>query len=263
MAIENDFHHLSLSADDLFSSQWFTLLSAGIELDAITSGRVGNHLTRPDDRGVPLVRTTTCYDSPPLCFTNDHDEVITRIKRALHVDHQIKLNEHPFNHALLEMYDQKYRKMGFHSDQALDLDPDSYIAIYSCYDRPPQGSIRRLSIKSKETDERLSIDLTQDSVVLFSVATNAKYLHKIHLPSGGNNGVRWLGLTLRYAKTYLSFDRHIPMLPDGQQLTLATDEQRSVFFKLRSQENRSTHFDYPTITYTISHGDLQAPRVAE
>ena len=237
----------------------FEQLSKVVRLDAVTSGRVGNHLTRPSEQGIPLVRTTTSYESPPLLFTQAHDEITHRIHKTIQSMGWSDLGEEQPNHALLEIYDQRYRKMGFHSDQALDLDPRSYIAIFSCYDRAPQRALRCLSVKSKETDERFSIELTPHSVVLFSVQTNARYLHKIHLPNGGDEDISWLGITFRRAKSFLRFDEGLPRFASGELLTLATEEQRSQLFKLRGQENRSTQCPYPELTYTVSAGDLLAP----
>lgn len=34
---------------------------------------------------------------------------------------------------MIEIYDSKYRKIKFHTDQAFDLVEDSHICIFSCY----------------------------------------------------------------------------------------------------------------------------------
>ena len=54
-----------------------------------------------------------------------------------------------FNNALLEMYDKDYVTMGEHSDQAQDLDLDSYICLFSCYNNIETKDIRSLKIKNK------------------------------------------------------------------------------------------------------------------
>ena len=256
---QRGFHHIELSSDVSPPEGWFSALSREIALDDVTSGRVGTHLTRPDERGTPLVRTTTSYASPPRRFSPAHDELMRQLQIATRRSGLEELDEAPFNNALLEIYDQRYRKMGFHSDQALDLDPSSFIAIFSCYDQPPRRSLRRLSVKSKETDERFSIDLTPNSVVIFSVETNARYLHKIHLPGGAAEELRWLGVTLRRAGTYLRFDQGVARLPNGAPLSLADEDQRITFLKLRGQENRAVDFQYPELNVTISPGDLSPP----
>ena len=114
-------------------------------------------------------------------------------------------------------------------------------------------------IKAKETNDRLTLTLDHGSVVLFSQATNARYLHKIVLPGSSSSDVQWLGLTMRTAKTHICFRDGVPHLPSGTQLTLADEPQRQEFYRLRGQENRSTSFSYPAISYTISEGDLLPP----
>lgn len=257
---KHGFYHIELSPDVSPPEGWFRALSREVALDDVTSGRVGNHLTRPDELGTPLVRTTTSYTSPPRRFSSVHDELIRHIQVAAQRSGLVELGDAPFNNALLEIYDQRYRKMGFHSDQALDLDPSSYITIFSCYDQPPRQSLRRLSVKSKEDDERFSIDLTPHSAVIFSVETNARYLHKIHLPGGVAEERRWLGVTLRRAETYLQFDGGEARFLSGSPLTLADEAQRMTFLKLRGQENRAVAFTYPDISFTISPGDLSPPQ---
>ena len=43
------------------------------------------------------------------------------------------------------------------------------------------------------------------------------------------------------------------------RLTLADDEQRREFYRLRRRENNETDFTYPRMTYTISESDLMPP----
>ena len=60
-------------------------------------------------------------------------------------------------------------------------------------------------------------------------------------------------------KTFLKFQPEAARFEDGTRLTLADDEQRREFYKLRSRENHETDFTYPRITYTISESDLMPP----
>lgn len=212
------------------------------------------------------MRTTTQYSKPAGRFEPVHDRLVDQIRVAA-AGVGIDLPERPFNNALVEIYEGRYRKMGFHCDQALDLEKGSYIAIVSHYlsgsgellgggDNP---AVRQLVIKGKETDERLTVSLDHGSVVLFSLATNARYLHKIVLPGGASEDVRWLGLTMRLAKSFVEFRNREAYL-DGSPLTLADDQQRRQFYRLRGQENRSTDFAYPRLSYTLSEGDLLRQR---
>ncbi|KAB2389984.1 hypothetical protein F9B16_01700 [Actinomadura montaniterrae] len=47
--------------------------------------------------------------------------------------------------------------------------------------------------------------------------------------------------------------------PEGARLTLADDEQRREFYRLRRRENNETDFAYPLLTYTVSESDLMPP----
>lgn len=112
------------------------------------------------------------------------------------LEHDLK-----FNNILFEEYDDRYRTMSYHSDQALDLVEPSFIAIFSCYNnnnkninttnpsrslflKKKQNCKMPLSIESIESIEQIQpvkIPLFHNSVVLFSTLTNACYLHKIIL----------------------------------------------------------------------------------
>lgn len=259
MTLPQGFHTIKLDIDD---DTLFEQLAASVCFEDVTGGRAGNHLTRPGLRGTPIVRTTTSYLDPACVFTAHHDALIERIKANAASQAALTLHDEPFNHALIEIYDQRYTKMGYHSDQSLDLDPDAFIAVFSCYDRDVRGSgpgVRQLMVRGKETSERFTIPLEHGSVVLFSVEANARFSHKIILPAPAPEPTRWLGLTLRRSKTFVTFDEQGARLEDGARLTLADDAQRRAFYKLRGAENKATHFEYPRLDITLSEADLMPP----
>lgn len=242
----------------------FERLSGAVCFEELAAGRKGNHLIEPSARGVPLVRSTTPYHIPAHRFTPAHQQLITAIERAADGALNVPL---AFNHALIEIYDRAYYKMGYHCDQALDLEEGSWIALCSFYEQPTSLASRRtLMVKDKETGQERAILLEHNSVVLFSLEANGRYAHKIILdpppaqaPQAPEN--RWLGITLRQAATYLYFDQEqAPRFADQTPLTLASEEQCKVFYKLRGQENRSMGFDYPKLDFTISPADMLMPR---
>lgn len=239
--------------EDLFAE-----LSASAFLEDAGKGRRGAVLTRVDATGgVPLVRTTTRYSTPAQRFRPVHERLAQRIQERAGLPTG-------FNNALFESYTNAYRTMGAHSDQALDLADESSIAVFSCYRNPESGPLRKLVIASKDTEgETFEIPLTHNSVVTFSVASNRRLKHKIVLDAPGHGQAEeneWLGLTFRTSKTPVRFreDGHA-WLPQGARLTLADDEQRSEFYRLRRRENQETDFAYPRLTYTISESDLMPP----
>lgn len=246
-------------------SNLFNELSAGINFEPVAKGRIGNHLVNVSSNGVPIVRTTTKYNVPAHNFLPVHNHLVTRINNAV----KDTLPAQAFNNALIEVYDAAYAKMNFHSDQALDLADGSYIGVFSCYENPDALSeqhIRKLKVKDKVSEAEFEYSLTHNSVVLFSLATNTKFQHKIVMDIAPNSKPlkpdnKWLGITLRTSKTHILFKDNMPYFSNGIPLTLATEEQATEFFKLRGQENRSLDFVYPELTYTINAADMMPPEL--
>ncbi|HEY1195399.1 alpha-ketoglutarate-dependent dioxygenase AlkB [Flavobacterium sp.] len=243
----------------------FDELSNSVDFENVAKGRIGNHLVKISDKGIPIVRTTTLYTIPAHDFGPIHQQILQSINDTNQIDFA---NELDFNNALIEMYDCNYSKMKYHSDQCMDLEPDSYIGLFTCYENPSQLTdrlLRRLKIKNKETEEEFEIPLQHNSIVLFSLETNTKYLHKIVLESfsglkSSESDNRWLGITLRKSKTFIHFNDGKPYFPNGELLVLADDEQKKEFFKLRGEENNNINFVYPKMPYTLSLGDTMLPK---
>ena len=152
--------------------------------------------------------------------------------------------------------------MGFHSDQALDLKDESYIAIFSCYKYPELlKSQRKLVIEPKDSSGgRFEIPLVHNSVVVFSLNTNQRFKHKIVLDSSSDLPEnQWLGVTFRTSKTFVKCQGNQTYFENGTNLTLANEDQRGEFFSLRHCENKETNFTYPQVTYTISESDKMLP----
>jgi hypothetical protein len=245
----------------------FDPLSNSTTFDNIVNGRKGATLIDYKNNIIPLVRTTTKYKNHPQPFLHIHREIIENIKNIT------KNGKLYFNNALIEIYDQSYFKMGYHSDQSLDLDPDSYICIFSCYDDPMTKDLRTLKIKNKSSNEQFDITMEHNSIILFSVETNQKYLHKIVLESQNANNL-WLGVTFRQSKTFITFINQIPYFcpnkiiyfdqnkqigDQNEQMVLADEIQQKEFYKHRGLENSTIVYIYPEIKYTLSQGDLMPP----
>jgi hypothetical protein len=211
---------------------------------------------------IPIVRTTTKYEKPAQRFSKVHFDIIKQIRAK--AQEEFKIDDFEANNALIEIYDTNYRKMGFHSDQALDIADDSYIAVYSCYNNMGRNpdTLRKLKIKNKETDENSEVLMDHNSVVMFSTDTNYQHLHKIVLEGNKHDDVDtlWLGITFRLSKTYIKIVDEIAYFTDGRVLAIANEKELKEFYKLRGAENRSkTKFEYPTLTYTISSSDIMEP----
>lgn len=244
-----------------FEKNLFNKLLNEIEFENIANGRIGNHLVKVSEYGVPIVRTTTKYNIPAHVFSSTHNIIVDSIND--NIGNEFSVN---FNNALIEVYDSNYTKMNYHSDQCLDLDSDSYICLFSCYEKPDElteQSIRKLKIKDKQTNKEFEILLTHNSIILFSLTVNSKFYHKIileHKQKRLQTENKWLGITFRKSKTFIEFKNNLPYFKNGKLLEFATNEQKKEYYKLRGTENRSTAFKYPKIDYTLSKADTVTPK---
>lgn len=234
----------------------FEQLYASADFEQLGKGRQGTVLVEPDPtRGTPIVRTTSLYERPAQCFGSLHRRLAQQIQALAGLPFAL-------NNALIEAYTNSYARMGFHSDQALDLRADSTIALFSCYEHPDRATPpRALVIESKQAEgERFELALTHHSVVLFSLATNQRFRHKIVLDRGRQPPEnRWLGLTLRTSGTFVRTTQGQARFESGAPLRLANEQQQKAFYQLRGRENRETDFCYPPLDYTISASDLLPP----
>jgi len=105
----------------------FKALSEEITFEILGKGRLGNHIVKQTTKGVPLVRTTSKFTIPPYYFSENHRHILEKINETLLSEGQ---PEQEFNSGLIEIYDENYTKMGYHSDQNLDLEPDAYIGLW-------------------------------------------------------------------------------------------------------------------------------------
>lgn len=225
----------------------FDTLFQSVDFEVITDGRWGANIVDTKDGLVPIVRTTSNYNNPNQNFRSVHYDLVDKIKNTVNIPGI------QFNNAMVELYDFRYIRMGFHTDQSLDLDNNSYICIFSCYDNP--SSLRTLQIQDKVTRKLSEISLDDGSLVIFSVETNKTHVHKI---IGENNSTnQWLGITFRLSKTFIMFNNEIPYFyPNSQQLRIANDDEKRELMRYKGIENREISYTYPQIDFTISCGDM-------
>ena len=224
----------------------FVALSNGVQLEKFSETRQGAIVVRSVNGLVPIVRTTTSYNHSSQHFTSAHYDLIDSIKKA--TGHS-KLQ---FNNAMIEIYEPAYTKMGFHSDQSLDLARDSTICIFSCYENEDEPYPRKLAIKNKENGSISEMVMEHNSCVIFSTLANDNHLHKI--VSGFNRCTsRWLGLTLRLSDTFVySRGEDMFFAEDDVKLRRASESERKEFCRHKSLENAQIGYRYPSITYTLS-----------
>ena len=235
-----------------FDTNLFDELLTSTKFENIVNGRLGANLVDYKDGLVPLVRTTTNYSEPNQNFLPIHHAIIENIKNTT------KYDGLEFNNAMIEVYNSEYRNMKFHSDQSLDLADDSYICIFSCYSNPLSTDIRKLKIKKKETDECSEFLMDHNSIILFPVSINQKYLHRIILETTNTNThTKWMGITFRLSKTFIKFVDEIPYFSSSNTiLRMGDTNERRAFMKCKGIENLKTEYIYPDIDFTISSGDM-------
>jgi hypothetical protein len=230
----------------------FERLQEGLIFEAVGKGRSIAILVDATANAAPVVRTTTIYEQPAQMFTEPIRELISRIRQAIAQSDSAQ-RQFTFNNAMCEVYTCDYRKMGFHCDQATDLEPGSAIAIFSVYDSVDSAR-RKLVVEDKATGVTVEeIVLEHGRVVWFDLEANGRLRHKIVLVDNNHSrhGTgRWFGITLRQSKLFVDH-RNL-------RLRLATDAERVAFLRLRAEENRTVgEFAYPVdLNFTISPSDL-------
>ena len=246
--IMQDFHQGVIDFDNSFD-----IIKGESQFSSEGKGRIVGISVLPNANGdIPIVRTTTKFPTPPTKFPKCYHNLIDKIRFDTIANLQ-------FNNAMVEVYNNSYCKMGFHTDQSLDLAENSYICLFSSYKNPKAKNIRILHVVNKETGQEAKYPLLHNSYTLFSTETNQKHVHKIVLEEQQKvlDDGEWLGLTMRLSKTYIHFDQNNnPLLPNGNILRIATEDECGVFCKLKGEENSKIGFVYPDIDFTISVSDM-------
>lgn len=246
----------------------FETLQASIlaSQEAVTKGRRACITVQPKQSKdkellVPILRTTTPYQTPPFVFPPALIALLGELKEALRNFHNIEFDA---NNVMCEVYTEQYRDMKAHTDLALDNAKDSFIGLFSLYDRRPPH-LRELETTCKATGECKSLTLDHGAFVFWDLKTNQEYVHKIMLRKEfPDSGVSWMGLTFRLSKTFVKLNtvrEEIVFAHNDRRLRVATDKERQEFYKLKSQENKLADFSwrYDQIDYTLSPSDLLAP----
>ncbi|KAJ3206454.1 hypothetical protein HK099_000537 [Clydaea vesicula] len=225
----------------------FEDLSKDINFEKFTTSRAGAIIVSNEKEGeIPIIRTTTSYKEPSQPFLQVHYDLVQEIKN---VTKNFNIN---FNNGMVEIYGSEYTNMKFHSDQALDFVPGSYICLFSCYKNKLEQYPRTLVIKDKISKEITELTLEQNSIILFSTFDNEKFLHKIVSLNKKTRTV-WLGITFRLSKTFIFFKNEIPyFVKNEKKLIFANDIDKMEFYKFKKLENDNIGFSYPEIFYTLS-----------
>lgn len=227
-------------------------LQKNCNFEDITNGRKGAIIVRPMNGTIPVVRSTTKYKLPVTCFSAYHDDLVKEIQKTTSIEGI------DFNNAMIEIYDNNYKSMGYHSDLSLDLLDNSCVCIFSCYKNKEHTlNVRKLVLRDKEQfDKESCIKMNHNSLIVFNTRFNEYFQHKIVLHENFKNDDEWLGITFRFSKTYVKFVNEIPYFLSGEEFVIANLDNTKEFYTFRSCENKTKGFKYPKINYTISMSDL-------
>lgn len=219
-------------------------------MENVCKGRQGTILMPPNEWW--LVRSTTRYVRPAFTMTEKH------MKQAIYaID-----SSYVFNNVLVEVYDDNYTKMGFHTDQMQDIEENSNICIYSNYACGfTPTSPRLLVVKNKNTKEEQTLVMRHNSIIVFSTHTNKQYVHKIVQEQPSNT--EWFGMTWRKSKTALKLlatQNRVVFADTHEPIMYATITDEKSFFKCRSSENSKVDVVWPTFNFTLSPSDWLPPQ---
>eukprot|EP00929_Paragymnodinium_shiwhaense_P118255 TRINITY_DN90195_c0_g1_i1.p1 TRINITY_DN90195_c0_g1~~TRINITY_DN90195_c0_g1_i1.p1 ORF type:complete len:809 (+),score=157.25 TRINITY_DN90195_c0_g1_i1:127-2553(+) len=270
----------SFSIDD--EALTFDSLSKGIANWEVTGkGREGAILVRQCEQGVPIVRTTTKYEKPAHTFGKLHEQLADKILERAAAEADV-VPAKQLNNCMIERYSHLYKTMGFHSDQAQDLEDGTFVFVFSCYKHADKvQNPRKLVVQKKRPEEQgdkpatpekasekgskdnnkaanddssdtFEIPMPNNSVVFFSLETNKHWKHKIVIddPQKPDDGNEWLGLTCRTSKFFAA---------DANKLSLATPEQAREIYRLQKCATTDANFVWPQLDFTLSPSDLLQP----
>lgn len=241
----------------------FPHLLPTVAFEEISPGRRAAVLVHASEYGTPIVRSTTKMKAPAQIFQPFHHGLAGDIVKAA------SLNM-PLNNTRVELFNNQYAEMVFHSEQCQDLAKGSHIVLFSCYENPNVIS-RKLVVESKIPGEGgFEIPLAQNSVVVWSLETNSRFRHKIVLDKSQGDPQEnvWMGFTFRTSGTIIQYQQEEGdssprgyFIDSGMPLVLLDgDLAVSPIYKLRKMENAATEFKYPDcLNSTISPSDLKPP----
>ncbi len=150
-----------------------------------------------------------------------------------------------FNHVLIQLYRNGNDYIGEHSDKTLDIVPGTPIVNYTI------GATRFMQLKSKTTDEKHYIGLSNNSLFVLGLESNAKYYHLIkqdkRIPSEKldeelvNSGQR-ISFTFRSIGTWLNPNGRLEGI-GAPNVTINSTNEKEEMIKAFSRENKESQYD--------------------
>lgn len=221
------------------------------QFEPVVKGRSSAVVVEPFEGKIPVIRTSTTYNNPAQRFRDVHRDIIRYLNsdsKKYKEDNRIN-EQKKYNNAMIEIYDERYKKMGFHSDQVFDVEENSNILTYSCYEDPDKPN-RMFVFCDKQHKKERSVVLQHDSLLIMPWNFNQNYLHKIvmiqKIDTDKNN--KYVSITYRKSKTFID--------PKNPHIHKANNEEKKEFYKLCGIQNNEIDPKIPEFNYAISTAEF-------
>ncbi len=149
-----------------------------------------------------------------------------------------------FNHVLIQLYRNGSDYIGEHSDKTLDIVPNTPIVNYTI------GATRFMQLKNKKTDEKYHIGLSNNSLFVLGLKTNAEYYHLIKQDKRNDNEklleeldneCQRISFTFRSIGTWIKPDGKLEGL-GAPKVISETDDKHQMIIAF-SKENKANEYD--------------------
>jgi hypothetical protein len=242
--------------DYIYSHTNWEFITKGRYCANIVNTSIGSE---SDNVSIPIVRTTTKYTKPVQLLTQEYSRIIDIIMDQTNNMIQQSNGSIKWTNGMIELYDDNYRTMGFHTDQMQDISPGTYICIISLY--PSNAKPRQFYIKNKQSNLVRIFPMDNYSVIIMDTNENKQHVHKII--SNQSSGY-WIGITLRYSQTWITWkDQECYLLSANQtkliKFSIGTESDQTLYYKMKKNENSMIEWEWPYLTWTISPSDLIKP----
>ncbi len=229
-----------------------------------------------DDGDFHLLRCSTNFNGPTEGFTSVDRQILNQINPLCRLWGLAEVN-----HVLAQVYinnpeQNKKAKIKEHSDKTKDMPSNGCIAFCTFYDSPVDDprKLTTLRFKSKETGEKVNLQLGSNSLFLMPLSSNRLWTHEI-VPS--QLPIEQLPTRLGYVcrcskteaihedgKTYIIHEHVEDEDGDGyiirQALHKPTDLERLKLKTLYAKEIATTEvIDYGDIDFSLNDGDYLPP----
>jgi hypothetical protein len=253
----NNYFHQITSSHSLYNLRESTKESISL--------RKGVYLSNVHNGFYNLLRCSTNLAGPTENF-NDYDREIIKLVTSEATKHFSLFAE--FNHVLAQTYHNcrinsknKKAKIKEHSDKTKDMNENGLMAFCTFYDNDNASQFTKIRFRHKVTNEICNFILTNKSLLIIDLDTNATYTHEIIPPPGEVEDLPTrLGYVIRSSKTIGHYT------PEGTYcndvlMHRPSPEEIEMLRELYYKENvEAKKIVYPQIYFSMNDGDYMQPK---